>query len=82
MRCPDCASEVTGEISFCFTCLRHVPAETLVADVGPSGTQTVAEEKPVTRSRSWEPGILGTVQAFGRAAASSAWRRTRTESPS
>ena len=80
MKCPDCASDVTGEVAFCFTCLRHVPAEALITDAEAVDTEIVLEEKPTPRSAtSWEPGILGTVQAFGRAAANSGWRRQRAE---
>ena len=81
MKCPDCSTEVTGEVTFCFTCLRHVPAELLmVSEADEAAAVEVVEESPAPKTRrSWEPGILGTVQAFGRAAANSTWRRTRTE---
>jgi hypothetical protein len=80
MKCPDCRSDVAIETTFCFTCLRHVPAEMLIA----SDEETAAAladtpiEAPKSK-RSWEPGILGTVQAFGRAATNSGWRRSKTE---
>jgi hypothetical protein len=81
MKCPDCDSEVTGEVAFCFTCLRHVPEELLIpSDDDAAHGETVVEEKLGQRGRrAWEPGIIGSVQAFGRAAANSTWRRTRAE---
>lgn len=74
MKCPDCRSDVGVETTFCFTCLRHVPAEALIPSEEETTVADASAEAPKSK-RSWEPGILGTVQAFGRAASNSAWRR-------
>lgn len=75
MKCPDCRSDVGVETTFCFSCLRHVPAEMLIPSDDETTTMAEAPIEAPKSKRSWEPGILGTVQAFGRAATNSGWRR-------
>ena len=84
MKCPDCKDEVLAEVAYCFSCLRHLPADIVQSTVEESAiveSISAPETKPSKPSRSWEPGILGTVQAFGRAAANSSWRRSKAEQP-
>lgn len=84
MLCPDCGSEVAGEVAFCFTCLSHVATEALIepetdTSQADNVTATPDESSSPKKRRSWEPGISGTAHAFGRAATSSGWRRNKPE---